>query len=48
MNIMAESVETGCDQQREILVELDFHRIGGTAGTGRSSSAEAAANAIAA
>ena len=34
--------------QRQILVQLDFHRKSGTAGVGRSSSAEAAAKAIAA
>jgi hypothetical protein len=34
--------------KRKILVQLDVHRMYGTAGTGKSSSAEAAANAMAA
>ena len=48
MNIVSEAPQKSGDLQREILVELGFHWTLGTAGMGRSSSAEAAANAIAA
>ena len=48
MNIMPECFQLERDLQREVFVELDSHRIWGTGGTGRSSSADAAANAIAA
>jgi hypothetical protein len=40
--------QKGCKTKRKILVQLDVHRMCGTAGTGKSSSAEAAANAMAA
>jgi hypothetical protein len=48
MNVVTKIVEEGCDSQREILVQLNPHRTCGIAETGKSSSAEAAAKAIAA
>src|ERR1035441_5732448 len=51
MNIVSKLPQTRCDPQREVLVELGFHcglgRLG-PAGRRRPSSAEPAANAIAA
>jgi hypothetical protein len=38
--------QTSRKTKRKILVQLDLHRMCGTAGTGKSSSAEAAANAM--
>jgi hypothetical protein len=46
--VVAERHHSGCEPKRKIFVQLDFHRMCGTSGTGRSSSAEAAANAMAA
>jgi len=46
LNIMAEFSEQSCKPEGEILVQLYFHRMCGTSGTGKSSSAEAAANAM--
>src|SRR5215468_7968992 len=48
MNVVTEAFQLGCKPEGEILVQLDFHRMCGTSGTGKSSSAEAAANAMAA
>src|ERR1700704_3037251 len=48
MNVVAEILQQGCKPERKILVQLDIDRMCGTAGTGKSSSAEAAANAMAA
>src|ERR1039457_977564 len=48
VNIVSQFLQTSCDAQREVLIELGFHWTLGTAGVGRSSSAVAAANAIAA
>ncbi len=48
MNFVSEAIEKGCKPIRKILVQLDLHRMRSTAGTGESSSAEAAANAMAA
>src|SRR5450755_3415307 len=48
MNIVSELAQPGSDLQGQVLVELGFHWMLGTAGTGRSSSAEAAVKAIAA
>jgi len=48
VHIMAEVLQRGCKVQRQILVQLDLHRKSGMAGVGKSSSAEAAAKAIAA
>jgi len=48
VNIVAQSSQSCCEACRKVLVELDFHRTCGVAGTGRSSPAEAAANAMAA
>jgi hypothetical protein len=48
MSVVTEVFQQDCQTKREILVQFDPHRICGTAGTGKSSSAEAAANAMAA
>lgn len=48
INVVAEFFEESRKPNRKILVELDLHRIGGLPSTGKSSSAEAAANAMAA
>jgi len=48
MNIMPKRFQTDGQGKWKVFIELDFHRICGTAGTGRSSSAEAAAKAMAA
>ena len=48
MNVVTEIFQQGCKPERKILVQLDLHRMCGTAETGKSSSAEAAANAMAA
>jgi hypothetical protein len=48
MNVVSKVFEKGCMAIRKILVQLDLHRMCGTAGTGKFSSAEAAANAMAA
>jgi hypothetical protein len=48
MNVMTDISQHGCEPDREVLAQLDLHRMCGIAGTGKSSSAEAAANAIAA
>ena len=48
MNVVSKVLEEGCQPIRKILVQLDLHRMCGTAGTGKSSSAEAAANEMAA
>src|SRR5579863_2237292 len=48
VNVVPDVIQTGCNLQRQVLVQLCFHRMSGAAGTGRSSSADAAANAIAA
>jgi len=48
VNIVAEIRQDRGEMRRKIFVELDPHRMCGVAGTGRSSSAEAAAKAIAA
>jgi hypothetical protein len=48
MNVVTEVFQQDCKAKRKILVQLDFHRICGNAETGKSSSAEAAANAMAA
>jgi hypothetical protein len=45
---MTEVSQRNRQTEREILVQLDLHRTWGVSGTGKSSSAEAAANAIAA
>jgi integrase len=43
MNVVVEAFQKRCKTKRKILVQLDVHRMCGTAGTGKSSSAEAAA-----
>jgi len=48
MNFVPEIFQQGCKLMGKILIELDLHRMCGTSGTGKSSSAEAAANAMAA
>jgi hypothetical protein len=48
VDIMTHGFQNAGKTYGEVFVELDLHRIRGTAGTGRSSSAEAAAKAIAA
>ena len=48
VNVMTEFVQQSCKREWKVLIQLDLHRICGTAGTGKSSSAEAAANAMAA
>src|SRR5208282_5608716 len=48
MNIAAEFFQRICKPEGKILVQLDLHRMCGTSGTGKSSAAEAAANAMAA
>src|SRR5258708_39948477 len=48
MNLVAQTFQYRCEPVRKILIQLNFHRMCGAAGTGRSSSAEAAANTIAA
>jgi len=48
MYIVTEAFQSNCKAEGEILVQLDSHRMCGNSGTGRSSSADAAANAIAA
>jgi hypothetical protein len=48
VNVVAEICQACGQMRRKIFVELDPHRMCGVAGTGRSSSAEAAAKAIAA
>ena len=48
LNVVPQRCQHGRSLQREVFVELDFHRICGAGGTGKSSSADAAANAIAA
>src|SRR6266436_1936201 len=48
MNIMHERFQRECNLKGKIFVNLDSHRIWGIAGTGRSSSADAAAKVIAA
>src|ERR1700733_7040787 len=48
VHIVTDVIQQDCKPNGEILVQLDLHRISGTAGKGKSSSADAAANAIAA
>src|SRR5258708_1919150 len=48
VNIVAEIRQDCGEMHRKVFVELDSHRMCGVAGTGKSSSAEAAAKAIAA
>ena len=48
VNVMAEVLKKFCHNFGEVFVQLDFHRTSGIAGIGKSSSAEAAAKAIAA
>lgn len=48
LDIVTELLQNRNDAGRHILVQLNFHRTCGVAGTGRSSSADAAAKAIAA
>src|SRR5271154_312186 len=48
LNIVAKFYQDWDDASRDVLVQLDFHRTCGVDGTGRSSSADAAAKAIAA
>ena len=48
MNIVPQVLQQFCQLKRKILVQLDLHRTCGTSGTGKSSSAEEAANAMAA
>ena len=48
MNVVTVAFQHGSKLERKILVQLNLHRMRGTAGTGKSSSAEAAANAMAA
>jgi hypothetical protein len=45
---MTEVFQEVCQPEGKVLVQLDLHRMCGTSGTGKSSSAEAAANAMAA
>jgi len=48
MSVVTEVFQQDRKAKRKVLVQLDLHRTCGTAGTGKSSSAEAAANAMAA
>src|SRR5215469_14690021 len=48
VDVVAQGFQNAREAQREVFVELDLHRMRGTAGAGRSSSAEGAANAMAA
>jgi hypothetical protein len=48
MSVEAKFAEQLFQMIRQILIQFNLHRIGGIDGTGRSSSADAAANAIAA
>jgi len=48
VDIVAHGLQNPRETQGQIFVELDLHRMRGTAGAGRSSSAEAAAKAMAA
>jgi hypothetical protein len=48
VDVMAKAFEGSASLKRYVLVELEFHRVCGRFGTGKSSSAEAAAKAIAA
>jgi hypothetical protein len=48
MYVVSKVFEEGCKPLGKILVQLDLHRMCGPAGTGKSSSAEAAAKAMAA
>ncbi len=48
VNVVPQLDQNRCKPHQEIFVELNLHRIEGTAGTGRSSSAEAAAKEMAA
>jgi len=48
MNVMCEFFKEARKPKRKILVKLDLHRMFGLSKTGKSSSAEAAANAMAA
>jgi hypothetical protein len=45
-NVVSGAFQTSRKTKRKILVQLDLYRMCGTAGTGKSSSAEAAANAM--
>lgn len=46
VHFVSEGGQLGNQRSRNILVQLDLHATFGTDGTGRSSSADAAANAI--
>jgi len=48
MSFVPEILQQGRKPMGKILIELDLHRMCGTSVTGKSSSAEAAANAMAA
>ena len=48
VNIAAKVFQERYESGREVLIQLNFHRTRGTSGTGRSSSADVAANAMAA
>jgi hypothetical protein len=48
MNIVSEFLQQDGEPEGKILIQLNLHRMWGTSGMGKSSSAEAAANAIAA
>ena len=48
LDTMTELLQNWNDVSRDVLVQLNLHRTCGVAGMGRSSSADAAANAIAA
>src|SRR5580704_6754151 len=48
MHVVTDVFQQDCKLNGKILVQLDIHRIIGTAGKGKSSSADAAANAMAA
>jgi len=47
MNVVTELLQHSRKPERKVLVQLNLHRMCGTSGTGKSSSAEAAANAMA-
>src|ERR1700676_5743805 len=48
VNIMPHRTESWAEAVREILIQLEFHRMRGVSGVGRSFSAEAARKAMAA
>lgn len=48
MDVMTQVIQRDAENTRKILIQLEVHRMRGVSGVGKSSSAEAAANAIAA